>query len=59
MLKKMLAAWDTSKGMSYSNVESMDRVLEICEENGMNPPRYEILNSGINDIYPVFQWEDE
>jgi hypothetical protein len=35
LVKKMLACWDTCKGMGYNNQTAMDRVLELAEENGM------------------------
>ncbi len=38
LIVKMVRCWDTSKGMGYTNIQAMDRVLEIAEENGMAPP---------------------
>lgn len=61
LIVKMVRCWDTSKGMGYTNIQAMDRVLEIAEENGMMPPYNPIVGSKEENEGHIFncQWTPE
>lgn len=71
MLNKMLACYIECKKMDYTDLQAMDRVLELIEEQGMKPPSLHtremvevLLNTGVNQkhidmIMFGFNWEEE
>jgi hypothetical protein len=62
MLEKMKACYITCKKFKYSREQIMDRVLDICEEEGMLPPAFDIFEGRkgtFNEKMFVNKWEPE
>lgn len=64
MLEKMNDCFHTCGTMGHSIEQAIDRMLEICEENGMTPPVIEVTvknyyKDGTEFNKFIRVWEDE
>lgn len=71
MLNKMLACYIECKKMDYTDLQAMDRVLELMQELGMHAPSIHtketveaLLKTGltqkhVDSIMLGFNWEQE